>query len=133
MRSSHRRQSWALAAAALLIVCLWPPSNDRSLAAKAVNWAVDPWDSLPVLPGPLALGQGDDPELVAVHDQAVQEYDLIYERGGWARRRLALKVAGDPFDPSTERQVLAALAVLIAFLFWRLDDAVRRGRTAERS
>jgi hypothetical protein len=33
--------------------------------------------------------------------------------------RLTLKVAGDPLDPSTERQMLTALAVVAAFLGWR--------------
>jgi hypothetical protein len=40
---------------ALFIVATWPPSDGKSLAMKFVNWAVDPWDQLPVLPPQLGL------------------------------------------------------------------------------
>jgi hypothetical protein len=46
-------------------------------------------------------------------------YDELYAKGGWTRRRLELKVARDPFNPSTERQVLIAIGVVTAFLVWR--------------
>ncbi len=36
-------------------------------------------------------------------------------------KRLELKVAGDPLNPSTERQLLTGIAVLTAFLVWRFD------------
>jgi hypothetical protein len=72
-----------------------------------------------VLPDPLALGLGDDPAAVAAHDEQVQRYDAFYLRGGWTRRRLELKVASDPVDPTTERQVLTVAAVVTAFLLWR--------------
>jgi hypothetical protein len=104
---------------ALLIVFVWPPGDDPSLAAKFVNWAVDPGDELPVLPSQLALGLGDDPDAVAGHDMVVQQYDTLYAKGGWTRKRLELKVARDPFNPSTERQLLTAAAVLTALLMWR--------------
>jgi hypothetical protein len=32
-----------------------------------------------------------------------------------------LKVARDPLNPSTERQLLVALGVLMAFLVWRFS------------
>ena len=64
-------QWWMLAVVTLLIVCAWPPQDDRSLAMKIVNWAVDPDGTLPVLPDPLALGHGDDPDAVAEHDVQV--------------------------------------------------------------
>jgi hypothetical protein len=80
---------------------------------------VDPTDQLPTLPDPLALGLGDDPDAVAQHDQQIQQYDTLYSRGGWTRSRLELKVARDPLNPSTERQVLTGLGVVIAFLAWR--------------
>ena len=114
------RQWWLLVTVAVLIVTLWPPSDDRSLAVKIVNWAADPWHALPVLPDPLALGTGDDPDAVAAHDLIVQQYDSLYLKGGWTRRRLELKVARDPFNPSTERQVLTIVGVVTAFLVWRL-------------
>ena len=112
-------QWWFLAIVALLIVSVWPPSDDKSLAVKFVNWAVDPNDDLPVLPDQLALGLGDDPNAVAAHDLQTQQYDALYLRGGWTRRRLELKVARDPMNPATERQLLVGLAVIAGFLAWR--------------
>ena len=112
-------QWWMLAVVTLLIVFAWPPQDDRSLATKIVNWAVDPDGTLPVLPDPLALGHGDDPDAVAEHDVQVQRYDEMYLKGGWTRKRLELKVARDPFTPATERQVLALIAVVTALLVWR--------------
>jgi hypothetical protein len=50
---------------------------------------------------------------------AAQQYDALYLKGGWTRRRLDLKVAGDPFNPATERQVLTGIGVLTALLAWR--------------
>ena len=112
-------QWWVLVVVALLIVFAWPPRDDKSLAAKFVNWAVDPRNELPVLPDQLPLGLGDDPDAVAAHDQQTQQYDALYLKGGWTRRRLLLKVAGDPFNPATERQILTAIAVVTAFVVWR--------------
>ena len=115
------RSSTLLVAFGVLLVCLWPPANDRSLAVKFVNWVVDPRNDLPVLPEPFALGAGDDPDAVAAHDAQVQAYDARYLQGGWMRRRLELKVARDPFNPATERQVILALGIVTAFLFWRVN------------
>src|SRR5438128_2639547 len=112
-------QWWLLVIVALLVVFAWPPASDKSLAVKFVNWAVDPGNALPVLPDQLALGLGDDPDAVNTHDLQVQRYDALYLKGGWTRRWLELKVAGDPFNPSTERQVLTGIAVMTAFLAWR--------------
>jgi hypothetical protein len=114
-------QWWMLLTVALLIVALWPPSADRSLGLKFVNWAVDPGDGLPTLPGPLAFGQGDDPETVEAHDLQTRMYDELYQKGGWTRTRLELKVARDPFNPSTERQILIAIGVVAALLTWRFS------------
>ena len=114
------RHWWVLIAIALAIVFVWPPDADRSLALKFVNWAVDPRDELPVLPEQLALGLGDDPDAVAAHDAVTRHYDALYAGGGWTRRRLELKVATDPFNKSTERQLLTAAGVIVAFLAWRL-------------
>lgn len=106
----------------LLLVSAWPPQGDRSLAAKFVNWAVDPMDRLPVFPGPLPLGLGDDPEAVNAHDAEARLYDDLYRQGGWTRRRLELKVAGDPFNPSATRQLLTSAAALTALCAWRLGS-----------
>lgn len=119
MWQPNNLQWWILVIVALFIVIVWPPAEDRSLAFKFVNWVVDPTDQLPVLPDQLGFGIGDDPAAVAEHDAAVQHYDELYQRGGWTRRRLELKVASDPFNTSTERQLLVAFGVLSAFLVWR--------------
>ena len=120
MRQPNKIQSWLLVIVALLIVSVWPPSDDKSLAVKLVNWAVDPGGELPILPDQLALGRGDDPDAVNVRDLQVQQYDALYLKGGWTRKRLELKVARDPFSPSTERQLLIGLAVVTVLLTWRL-------------
>ena len=118
-------QWWVLVIVALLIVFVWPPRDDKSLAAKFVNWAVDPRNELPVLPDQLPLGLGDDPDAVAAHDLQTQQYDALYLKGGWTRTRLELKVAGDPFNPASERQLLAAIGVLTAFVVWRIGGRAR--------
>lgn len=112
---------WLLIVVALLVVFAWPPREGKSLAIKFVNWVVDSGNELPVLPDPLALGLGDDPDAVDTHDLQVQQYDALYLKGGWTRRRLELKVARDPFDPTTTRQILTAIAVVTAFVTWRLS------------
>jgi hypothetical protein len=117
---ASNRQWWFLTIVVLLIVFVWPPPEGRSLAVKFVNWIVDPRNELPVLPGPLPLGLGDDPDAVAAHDMITQQYDALYLKGGWTRRRLELKVARDPFDPSTERQALTMIGVLAGFVAWRM-------------
>ena len=119
MRQPTNAQWWILFVVALLLVAVWPSADDRSLAVKFVNWAVDPRDTLPVLPGPFAPGQGDDLETVNAHDLQTRMYDELYDKGGWTRLRLELKVASDPLDPGTERQVLTAIGVATAFLVWR--------------
>ena len=110
---------WCLVIVSLLVVFVWPPRGEKSLAVKVVNWAVDPFDELPVLPAQLGLGLGDDFEAVNARDMVVRRYDELYLRGGWTRRRLRLKVATDPLNPATERQVLTGIGVLTAFLAWR--------------
>jgi hypothetical protein len=106
---------------ALLLVAVWPADQDRSLAMKAVNYLVDPAGSLPILPGPLAIEVEDDTDAVAEHDAVTMEYDRLYDTSRWMRTRLELKVARDPFNPTTERQLLVGLGVVAALLVWRLD------------
>ena len=101
MNAVSSRGWWVLLVTALLIVACWPPASDKSLAMKLTNWAVDPADALPTLPPQLGYGVGDDPLAVEEHDARVRHYDALYNEGGWTRRRLQLKVAGDPFNPST--------------------------------
>jgi hypothetical protein len=116
-------QWWCLAIVALFIVAAWPPRDDRSLATKVVNWAVDPFDELPILPPQLGPGVGDDLEAVNARDAIVRRYDELYMEGGWTRQRLLLKGAGDPLRPSTTRQLLAGLGVVTVLMVWR--SAVR--------
>ncbi len=111
---------WLLLIVFLAIVVAWPPDQDKSLLMKTVNWAVDPGHALPTLPPQLGMGVGDDPVAVEVRDAQVRAYDTLNNQGGWMRRRLELKVAGDPFNKSTTRQVLLVAGVMAAFLAWRL-------------
>jgi len=119
MWQPDNKSSWILLGAALLIVALWPSTEGRSLAATFVNWAADPGDTLPTLPGPLPPGQSDDLGTVEAHDLQTRMYDELYERGGWTRARLRLKVARDPLTPSAERPLLVGAGVVIAFFMWR--------------
>ncbi len=125
MTSRSSFQWWLLLGVALAVVLAWPPHDGKSLAVTFVNWVVDPQDALPGLPAQLPLGLGDDPVAVDAHDSEVRQYDALYDRGGWTRRRLELKTAGEPFDPAIERQILTALAVLVAFLAMRLTWRTR--------
>ena len=98
-----------------------PPNGDKSLIAKCVNWAVDPAGDLPVLPPQLGYGVGDDPQAVEERDAQVRRYDGLYNRGGWTRMRLEVKVAGDPLPRGTERQLLLALAAAGIFAVFMLS------------
>ena len=120
MRAPAQWQWRSLLVAALAVVVLWPPADGKSLGVMFVNWAVDPADQLPVLPKQLPLGRGDEPDAVEAHDAAVREFDRRDAEGGWTRRRMALKTAGEPLRPSTMRQLLAAAAVVIAAVAWRV-------------
>jgi hypothetical protein len=113
--------SWRLIwTGAIVLVLAWPSENG-SLAMKAVNWAADPRQSLPRAPSPLALGRGDDMEAVQLHDAEEAEYYRLYNSSQFSRLRLALRDLEDPFDPSTERQVLVGLGVCLALLVWRSE------------
>lgn len=109
---------WIVAVA--LILC-WPPAEGRSLATKAANWLADPADSLPVLPEPLPIGLDDNADAVAAHDAQESEYYRQYSDSRVTRLRLALKHANEPFDPTTERQILAGVGILSALAVWRLN------------
>jgi hypothetical protein len=89
---------------------------------KAVNWLVDPGSALLTLPDQLPIGLDDNGDAVAAHDAQEAEYYRQYESSRMTRFRMTLKVAGDPFDPSTERQVLAGIAVVSALIVWRLNE-----------
>ena len=116
-----RAGSWILFLAVLFIVIAWPPAKGRSLMMKAVNFAVDPADSLPILPPQLGFGLSDDVQAVEIRDEMVRRYDQMFALGGVTRARMQLKVAEDPFEPATERQLLLVFGVLVAFLTLRSD------------
>lgn len=116
---------WTLLITTLAIVVVWPPQGGKSLALTMLNWAVDPSDQLPVLPPQLGMGLGDDPLLVEARDAEVRRFDEAFNAGGWTRQRLLLKVAGDPYDPTTTRQVLLVLGVLAWFVVWRVAGGGR--------
>jgi len=117
---------WPLFGVILFVILAWPPEGDRSLMAKFVNLAVDPAGELPVLPPQLGYGLGDDPVAVEERDAQVRRYDELYNRGGWTRKRLELKVAGDPLPRGTERQLLLVLAAAAIFGVFMLG---RRSRS----
>jgi hypothetical protein len=105
---------------AVLLILAWPVENG-SLAVKMINWAADPSQSLPRSPSPLAMGLGDDMEAVQQHDAEENAYYQMYNTSRIARLRLRLRDLEDPFDPSTERQVLVGLAILGALRIWRAE------------
>ena len=115
---------WVLLVVTLGVILLWPPQESRSLAVQFVNWVVDPAHRLPVLPPQLGFGVGDDPQVVEARDAEVRRYDEAYNAGGWTRLRLHLKVATDPFEPHTERQLLLFTAALTWFIAWRWSGGV---------
>jgi len=104
----------------VLLILAWPVGNG-SLAVKAINRAADPFQLLPRVPSPLAMGLGDDMEAVQQHDAEETAYYRMYDTSRIARLRLQLRDLKDPFDPSTERQVLVGLAILIALSIWRVE------------
>ncbi len=110
---------WLLLLTTVAIVCAWPPADGRSLLMRTVNWAVDPTDSLPILPPQLGYGLSDDPQAVEIRDELVRRYDEAFDLGGLMRLRLQLKVASDPFEPALERQLLLLFGAVVAFLTMR--------------
>ena len=117
------RLIWILAIA---IVLFWPGQPNRSLAIRALNWVADPMNTLPRLPGDFTLESGEDTDAVMAHDTQEAEYRRIYASSSFARLRIRLRDMPDPFDPSTQRQVLAAIGVLGGLLVWRLGQRTLR-------
>lgn len=122
---SRRTAWWLLLTVTLAIVVCWPPQNGKSLALTIVNWAVDPSGQLPILPPQLGMGLGDDPLMVEARDAKVRRYDESFSAGGWTRARLQLKVARDPFNPTTTRQALLVIGVVVWFVVWRMSESRR--------
>ena len=110
---------------AVCLILAWPEQNG-SLAVKTLNWGADPFGSLPPTPSPLSLGAGDDPEAVQQHDAEETAYYTLYNTSRIGRLRLRLRDLTDPFDPSTERQMLVGLAILSALSIWRMETRKER-------
>ena len=107
--SSQWRLIWTLS---VLIVLFWPGQQNRSLAIKALNWIADPNNTLPRLPDDFSLEVGEDPNIVTAHDTQEAEYRRIYAGSSFVRLRIRLRDMPEPFDPTTQKQVLAAIGVL---------------------
>jgi hypothetical protein len=118
-----RAQWWVIWPIAVFLVAAWPPAEGRSLALKMAGWAVDPRHTLPVMPPELPMSLGDDGFAVAQHDTQMAEYYEVYDSSSFNRLRIQIRDFRNPFDPTTERQVLIAIAVLGALLIWRMDGA----------
>ena len=125
------RAQWSIIwTVAVLLLLVWPPDKGRSLAVKALNWAVDPRDALPDLPVPLPMSLDDDGDAVAAHDALEAEYYRRRDSSTAARWRMTMKMAADPLDPLTERQLLVGVAVLSALAVWRLNKGVDDAKEA---
>jgi hypothetical protein len=108
----------------LLILC-WPPDKGRSLGVKITNWLADPGNTLPAMPAPLPIALDDNGDAVTEHDALEAEYHRQFEGSALIRLRISLKEAKDPFDPSTERQILAGIGILSALAVWRINGTSR--------
>jgi len=122
MTQPNRAQWFLICAITGLLILCWPPDRGHgsNLLIKVMHWAVDPAGSLPALPPALPPGLGDDGDAVAAHDALEAEYYSHYNRSAMTRWRMKVKAAGDPFDPTTERQILVASAAVAALAVWRL-------------
>jgi hypothetical protein len=121
------RSQWTVIwAATVLLLLAWPPSEGKSLGVKALNWIADPADSLPVPPPTLPMGLDDDGDAVAAHDAQEQEYYRVYQSSSSARVRMDLKIAADPLQPTSERQLLVALGVVAALGVWQLEGRKKK-------
>ena len=121
--TSQWRVIWVVA---VVLILMWPAESGRSLATKAANWLADPTNSLPALPAQLPIGLDDNGDAVAAHDAEEAEYYRAYSSSRVTRLRMMLKTAADPFDPSTERQILAGAGILSALFVWRLNGKPAR-------
>ena len=105
----------------LLLILCWPPDRGRSLGVKITNWLADPRNTLPTMPAPLPIALDDNGDAVTEHDTLEAEYHRQYESSALTRFRITLKEATDPFDPSTERQILAGIGILTVLAVWRIN------------
>ena len=121
MWQANRKQWKVIWIVAVVLVLTWPPDRGKSLAAKAINWIADPANNLPAIPDPLPIGLDDNGDAVQQHDDQEREYYRQYSSSRMTRLRMDLKNAADPFDVTTERQILVSIAVLSVLTVWRLN------------
>ena len=120
------RGQWSIGwIVAVLAILAWPPDAGRSLGVKVVNWAADPAGALPALPPPLPMSLGDNGDAVSAHDALETAYYQARAGSRMMRWRMVLQAAADPFEPSTQRQLLVGMAVLSALGVWRLSTPRR--------
>lgn len=105
----------------VFLILSWPPDKGRSLGVKIANWLADPRNTLPTMPAPLPIALDDNGDAVTEHDALEAEYYRQYQSSGVRHFRMMLKEATDPFDPSTERQILAGIGILSALAVWRIN------------
>jgi hypothetical protein len=77
------------------------------------------------MPAPLPIALDDNGDAVTEHDALEAEYHRQNEGSALTRLRMTLKEAKDPFDPSTERQILAGIGILSALAVWRINGTSR--------
>ena len=116
-----RPQWFVVYLVALVVVLAWPPDTGRSLGAKLANWLADPRGELPAPPPSLPMALDDDGDAVAEHDTLESAYQIVRARSNVTRLRMDLKDAGDPFERSTQRQLLVGLVVLGGLYIWRAE------------
>ena len=117
------RAQWTIICVTVGVLALgWPPDRGHgsNLLTKLAHWVVDPTSALPSVPLPLPPGLGDDGDAVSAHDALEADYYRLYNSSPSTRWRMDVKAAGDPFDPTTERQILIASAAIAALAAWRL-------------
>ena len=110
---------WPLA---IVVMLAWRAGDEHSLGVKALNWMADPRHTLPSLPPQLPMGLDDDGDAVAEHDAQEAEYFHALDGPFWMRTRIRVKEANDPFEPSTQRQLVAGVGVFGALLIWKLQE-----------
>lgn len=125
MWQPDRRQWTLIWAVAVVVILGWPPDAGRSLGAKLVNWGVDPRNTLPSMPPPLPMGLDDDGDAVAAHDLLERSYYDERNRSAATRLRIDLKNSTDPFDRTTQRQLLVGIGLVSALLIWQMDGRRR--------
>jgi hypothetical protein len=125
------RAQWAIIwPVAMFALLAWQPDAGPSLGVKTLHWIVDPAGALPSFPPPLPMGLDDDGDAVAAHDALETAYYQRRDGSALTRWRMAMKEAGDPMEPQTMRQLLAALIVASALVVWRIES--NRGARRER-